>query len=152
MIKLKRWDDSGFTIIELILSSLIVLIAIVGLFVGVQFTEKQVFKNQRIRKAVLLSSGILEYQNFVQQKYSTFQYNGDDVPFYKSGRDFYKLDNGRNLKIYFDTSIPNPVEYNFNTETYRRTRITVQASWNEPSKNNERQIVKMVEDYYASQQ
>ncbi len=152
MIKIKRWDDSGFTIIELILSSLIVIIAIVGLFVGVQFTEKQVFRNQRIRKAVLLSSGILEYQNFVKQKYSTFQYNGDDVPFYKSGRDFYKLDSGRNLKIFFETSIPNPEDYSFNMQTYLRTRITVQASWDEPSRKNKRQRIRIMEDYYAARQ
>jgi len=151
MMKNRKWNDSGFTLVELLASSLIVLIAIIGLFVGIQFTENQVFRNYRIRRAILLNSARLEYQNFLKQKYSTFLIDDQRMPIYKSSYSLDVLANSRKLDASFDTEI-HVSDYAVNLNFYDKTRITVTCKWKEPSRGNKEQKVILMEDYYASKQ
>lgn len=151
MMNKKSWNDSGFTLVELLASSLIVLIAIAGLFVGIQFTENQVFKNYRTRKAMLLVSARLEYHNYFKQKYGGFKLNADDIPIYSQSYRLHSLSYSRNIVISFRTTIDS-LDYNVYDNTYNRARVEVTGTWPEPSRNNKNHRVMLMEDYYAAKQ
>jgi type II secretory pathway pseudopilin PulG len=147
----KRWNDSGFTIIELLASSAIVLVAIIGLFVGIQFTENQIFKNYRTRKAILLVSARLEYNNYFRQRYIGFKANPDDIPIYSRSYRLQKLTANRGVDITFDTSIDS-LSYSINQNVYKKVRISVVGEWREPTRNNKKHHVMLMEDYYATRE
>lgn len=151
MMNNKRWNDSGFTLIELLVSSAIVLIAIIGLFVGIQFTENQLFKNYRTRKAILLASARLEYNNFYLQKYGGFLASDDSMPVYGDNFTLQKTSNGNNVYISFNTEIT-VEDYSVNLNFYDRRRLVVTGTWNDPGRDGKLRQVRLMEDYYAAKQ
>ena len=72
MITKTSCKDSGFTLIELLAAFAIVLSALVALFVGIQFAERQIYKNYHNRQAMLIASGELEYQYYRKVIYGNF--------------------------------------------------------------------------------
>lgn len=148
MMKLKNCKDSGFTLIELLASAAIVFFAIAALFVGIQFTENQLFRNYRARRAVLIASGKLDYNNFFRKQKSGFMADPNSVPVYGRSYLLDKTPSGRNVTIEFDTYYNTNYEYGILNRTYRKTTIVVEGEWNEPSRKNKKQSIKLIEDYY----
>lgn len=151
MIKTKKCKDSGFTIIELLTVLVIVSFAIIALFVGIKFTENQVFKNGRSRKAILLASARLEFHYFYWKKTGEFLdsfNNADDIPIYGGTFQFDSPSYGNNIDINFDTSIDRDYEYQSLGNNYLRTTVTVKGSWKEPSRDNKIQTLNLIEVYY----
>lgn len=148
MMKQKNCKDSGFTLIELLVSSAIVLFAIAALFVGIQFTENQIFRNYRVRRAMLIASGKLEYNNFFRKQKSGFMADPNSTPIYGRSYILDKTPSNRNIDIELSASYSIDYEYGIIDRTYRKTTIVVEGEWNEPSRNNKRQSIKLIEDYY----
>lgn len=148
MMKLKNCKDSGFTLIELLASAAIILIAVGALFVGIQFTENQIFRNYRARRAVLLVSGKLEYNNFFRRARSGFMADPNATPAYGRSYILDKTREGRSIDIRFSSNYNINYEYSIIDRTYRKTTVIVEAEWNEPSRKNKLQSIKLIEDYY----
>lgn len=152
MIRIKKFKDNGFTIIELLTVFVIVSFAIVALFVGIQFAENQLFKNYRIRKAVLLASARLEYHNLYKSKTGNFLLEPDDIPIYGGNYQLDKPSFGHRVMVNFNTSYLRNYDYQIMTHNYIKTQIVVEAEWREPSRGNKLQKIKLVEDYYDKAQ
>lgn len=144
MITKTSCKDSGFTLIELLVSFVIVLSALVALFVGIQFAEKQIYKNYHTRQAMLIASGELEYQYYRKIVYGEF------VPDVTAYGDSIVLDSSQkhrvdaNIRMGFKTELS---EDGFNLP---HTIVTVEVSWREPADNNKIRTVRLIEDYYDS--
>lgn len=152
MMKEKKCKDSGFTIVELLASAAMVLFAVAALFVGIQFTENQVFRNYRVRRAMLLASGKLEYHNFFRQMRSGFMADPNGTPVYGRNYTLDKTPGGRTIMIDFSSDYNVNYEYSIIDRTYKKTTISVVGQWNEPSRKNKIQKIKLIEDYYAPNQ
>ncbi len=151
MINTRKCKDSGFTIIELLTVFVIVSFAIIALFVGIKFTENQVFKNARSRKAILLASARLEFHYFYWKKTGEFldqSNNADDIPIYGGTYLFDKPSFGNDIDIKFRTTIYRDYGYQSMGNDYLKTTITVEGSWKEPSRKNETQTLNLIEVYY----
>ena len=133
--------DSGFTLIELLVTFGIVLSALVALFVGINFAEKQITKNYHDRRAILFASGALEWQYYKKEVYKTFDYDG----IYIGSVVIDKVDN---------KTISGTVGIDFwegvsqDNIGLKQTTITVEVVWHEPADNNKERKVRLVEDYY----
>lgn len=167
MIKIKQVNDSGFTIIELLVVALINLIALSALFVGIQFAEKQIQRNYHSRRALLIASANLEYQHYLKKvKLNYFdtsypaEYNGQvviDGPSLYPRDDYRDLgqDIGGTVSTSVNLLLPTGLDEDGTTQLMKRS-VTVIVSWKEPAdkkmtSNKERtRYVKLVEDYYEN--
>lgn len=144
MITKTSCKDSGFTLIELLVSFVIVLSALIALFVGIQFAEKQIYKNYHNRQAMLIASGELEYQYYRKIVYGDFAPDvtayGDSIVLDSSQK--HRID--ANIRMGFRTELS---EDGFNLP---HTIVTVEVSWREPADNMKIRTVRLIEDYYDS--
>lgn len=143
MIKNTVFKDSGFTLIELLVTFGIVLSALLALFVGIIFAEKQLTKNYHDRRAILFASGALEWQHYKKQIYKTFDYDGVYIGPVVIDKIDNKTVNG-NVGIDFWEGISQ------DGIGLKQTTITVEVKWNEPADNNKERTVRLVEDYYEN--
>lgn len=167
MIKNNKVNDSGFTIVELLAVAVIILIALGGLFVGIQFAEKQIQRNYHSRRALLIASANLEYQyylktvklNYFDTNYPA-EYTGEVTI---DGPSLYPRDDYRNVGSKITGSVDSSVSLLFptgvdddGTNLLMKRSVTVVVSWKEPAdkkmtSNAERtRYVKLVEDYYET--
>ncbi len=157
MMKQKNCKDSGFTLIELLVVFVIVLVAIVALYVGIQFAEKQVTRNYHSRRALLIASGTLDYQFYLKKKklgYFDLSQTGGLGGALIDGPSLYPSNDSRNLQGSITATIKSDELTSLSsfeidgTDRLKKTVITVVVEWKEPASENKTKFVKMVEDYY----
>ena len=164
-MKIKKINDSGFTLIELLATSVIVLIALGALFVGIQFTEKQITRNYHSRRALLVATAKLEYQFYLKNKklgYFDFGqpagYSGNIV---LDGAQLYPQNDSRrlnhNVRADVNVSMTQPLPTNAEadgTDLLLKSELSVTVKWKEPADRNmtnnktKERSVTLVEDYY----
>ncbi len=157
MMKQKNCKDSGFTLIELLVVFIIVLVAIVALYVGIQFAEKQVTRNYHSRRALLIASGTLDYQFYLKKKklgdFDLSQTGGLGGALI-DGPSLYPSNDSRNLQGSITATIKSDELTSLSsfeidgTDRLKKTVITVVVEWKEPASENKTKFVRMVEDYY----
>lgn len=73
-------SQDGFTLIEVIISVVILAMVIVTIYIGIIYAETQILNNYRDRVATLLASGELEMQQYYYSKVNGFRmHSGKDV-------------------------------------------------------------------------
>ena len=132
--------QDGFTLIEILISTLVLVAAIVTIYIGVVYAEQQLLNNYRDRVASLLASGELEMQNFYFKRSNGFRmHSGKDVVIDVLPRN--KVLNGRlsiDRKRDTEFSGGSLLEYQY---------LLVTVKWIDPKSGKERYVT-MREDYY----
>ena len=140
-------SEKGMTILEVLVTSLIILFTLMSIYIGVVYAEKTVLQNYRDRVATLLASGELEQIYF---DYST-TYNGDPalIP-NRSSRDVVIDLLPRNKKLQGRLMMEKTYSNEFFSGTMVRAYIvTVTVQWNEPSDKMDRRSIVLREDFYV---
>jgi len=70
-------NESGMTLIEVLVTSLVILFTVISIYIGVVFAEKQLIRNYRDRVATLLASGEMEWQYYRQRAFNAFDLFGE---------------------------------------------------------------------------
>lgn len=133
-------NENGMTLLEIIATALIVGVAMVGLYMGIIYADKQVQRNYHDRVATLHASGEIDWQYYYRKNYKEFdRFNNKIVNI-----DF--LDRGRILTGLMTMQVMNEGETPFGAPVeYQRLEITVK--WKEPGDKTDRKIV-VREDFY----
>lgn len=133
-------SQDGFTLIEVIISVVILAMVIVTIYIGIIYAETQILNNYRDRVATLLASGELEMQQYYYSKVNGFRlHSGKDVVIDKLPRNRTLM--GRlTVELKKDTEFAGGQLYDF-----RYLLVTVR--WKDPGTKKER-FITMREDYY----
>jgi len=133
-------SQDGFTLIEVIISVVILAMVIVTIYIGIIYAETQILNNYRDRVATLLASGELEMQQYYYSKVNGFRmHSGKDVVIDKLPKN--KVLMGRlTIELKKDTEFAGGQLYDF-----RYLLVTVR--WKDPGTKKER-FITMREDYY----
>lgn len=133
-------SQDGFTLIEVIISVVILAMVIVTIYIGIIYAETQILNNYRDRVATLLASGELELQQYYYSKVNGFRmHSGKDVVIDKLPKN--KVLMGRlTIELKKDTEFAGGQLYDF-----RYLLVTVR--WKDPGTKKER-FITMREDYY----
>jgi Tfp pilus assembly protein PilV len=146
-------NESGFGLIHVLAVTLIVSIAILGLFMSIEYARRQADVNYHSRSAMLIAQGYLE--EFKYNNRSTGIYSRPNV---RTGTETVRLEdyNGKvttaTVTISSSTS-GNPYSVSGLPNTYR-DEIKVKVSWKEKptasmsSIQNKQHSVMLKEDYY----
>jgi Tfp pilus assembly protein PilV len=132
-------SEKGVTLLEVLATGIIVLVALISIYTGIIYADKQVQRNYHDRVATLHASGEIEWQMFYFKNYKVFDtFTNKTVLIDKLKRGNL---NGQMTARRTDT-FENPfgvsVPYNV---------LEVTVSWVEPGDNRTRRIV-VREDFY----
>jgi len=133
-------NERGTTLMETLASTIILSFAVISLYIGILYADKQVQRNYHDRVAILHASGELDWQMYCKKntkKFDLFQNRSVVID---------KLYKGRLLKGLMSTSLVD----NFESQSgfvvpYSVLEISVR--WVEPGDNEERKYV-VREDFY----
>jgi len=67
-------NESGITIVEILISFVIIVIAVVGIYVGLLYAESQINRNYHDRVAALTASGECDWQYYYKTNYRDYDY------------------------------------------------------------------------------
>lgn len=65
-------NDKGITIVEVLVSFVIIVIAVVGIYIGMLYAESQIYRNYHDRVAALLASGECDWQYYFRTSFREF--------------------------------------------------------------------------------
>ena len=155
-------NDKGITLVEVIVMTIIVSIAMVGLHISILYAETQMVRNYHERKAYLLASGQLE---LCQQRMNN--QNRDNSVRYLWGSatttgtqtwidsEVYIVNNGENRIIPTVTvkySVGSPVDVVNNTNL-QYIKVEANVTWTDPTYKvgtaERTKTIKMREDFYS---
>ena len=81
-------SEKGFTLIEALVSAIIIVGVTVAIYTGIMYAENQILQNYRDRVATLLASGELEMQHYYYVQTKTFRpFHDKDVVIDYLGKD-----------------------------------------------------------------
>jgi hypothetical protein len=133
-------SESGITLLEILATGIIVAVALISIYTGIIYADKQVQRNYHDRVATLYASGELDWQTYYKKNYKVF-----DVFNYGKPVIIDKLKNGNlmgsmTMKVseQFETPLGVNVTYNV---------MVVAVTWSEPGDNTTRRII-VREDFY----
>ncbi|HOV16691.1 MAG TPA: hypothetical protein PLF50_04290 [Candidatus Cloacimonadota bacterium] len=136
----KLKNEKGVTLIEVMATAIIVAGAIIALYTGIIYADKQVLRNYHDRVATLHASGELEWQMYYKKNYKVFdEYNyGKTVIIDRLKRG--NLNGIMTMKVYdrYETPFGSQVPYK---------SVVVAVTWTEPGDKTARRIV-VEEDFY----
>jgi prepilin-type N-terminal cleavage/methylation domain-containing protein len=133
-------SESGMTLLEVLATSIIVAVALISLYTGIIYADKQVQRNYHDRVATLHASGELEWQTYFFKNYKTFElYTGKNVV-------LDVLPRGRTLNGQMTTRLIETFENPLGTIVPYKI-LEVSVVWIEPGDRTQRRIV-VREDYY----
>ena len=146
-------NESGFGLIHVLAVTLIVSIAVLGLFISVEYARSQADKNCHTRRALLLGQGYLEEIKYDHRNYGLYK-----RPQISSQLVSHKLDsrsgNNINATVNVSSSVGgNPESVTGLLRTFK-DQARVKVVWKErPTTNmtdvsNKECSVYLVEDYY----
>jgi hypothetical protein len=133
-------NERGISLLEVLATAIIVAVALISLYTGIIYADKQVQRNYHDRVATLHASGELDWQTYYYKNYKEFDlYNTRTVV-------IDKLYRGRLLNGVMTTRLTETYENAFGTIVpYKILEISV--SWLEPGDKTTRKVV-VREDYY----
>ena len=133
-------DEKGITLLEVMATSIIVAVALISIYTGIIYADKQVQRNYHDRVATLHASGELEWQMYHKKNYKVFDtYNSKTVLIDKLYRNA-PLNGTMTTKIketqesVISVSVPYAI-------------VEVSVTWTEPGDKTPRTIV-VREDFY----
>lgn len=138
-------SERGVTLIELLVTVVVLAVLVISVYIGIQFAERQSVQNYRQRAAVLLATGELDKQYFIN-KYHT---NRNDLEFRPYGPREVTLDvlaNGKPLIAHQSVRTHRASEYN-GAQQYPYTEVVTRVEWEDPY-DGEIKYVEMREDFY----
>lgn len=129
----------GFSLIEVLVTTLVLVVLITTIYMGVVYAEKMVRHNYRHRVATFLASGEIEKQYTLYLKENIMR------PF--SGRTVI-IDQTEQSTIrgQISVSVGRDVEF-YVTKQYPYTYVIAEVNWTDPE-TNKAQKVKIREDFY----
>ena len=135
-------DERGFSLLEVIATTIIIAFAMASLFMGVLYAEKQIQRDYHDRVAVLLASGEADWQYYYLKANHTFDlYTSSTVT-------IDKLPRGRLLSGVMSVRRVDTYESDFgNIIPYSAVEVSV--SWLEPGDRVTRRTV-VREDFFNS--
>jgi Tfp pilus assembly protein PilV len=133
-------NEKGITLLEVLATAIIVAVALISLYTGIIYADKQVQRNYHDRVATLYASGELDWQLYYYKNYKEFDlYNGKAVV-------IDKLYRGKELTGTMTVSMVDTFENPFGAIVPYKT-LDVTVSWTEPGDKTRRRVV-VREDYY----
>ncbi len=133
-------NENGMTLLEIIATALIVGVAMVGLYLGIIYADKQVQRNYHDRVATLHASGEIDWQYYYRKNYKQFDtFNSKTV-------NIDILARGRTLTGQMTMKIT-PQSENSNGTNVDYEMVEVTVKWLEPDETKTRHIV-VREDFY----
>lgn len=133
-------NENGFTLIEVLISTLVLVASIVTIYIGIVYAERQVLNNYRDRVATLLASGELELQNYHYNRSNSFRLH--------SGKDVVIDNLPKNKVLYGRLTIELKRDTEFSGGTLLSySYLLVKVAWLDPATRTERYIT-LREDYY----
>ncbi len=133
-------NEKGMTLLEILATSIIVAVSMIGLYTGIIYADKQIQRNYHDRVATLHASGELEWQIFYRKNYKQYDlFTGRSVVIDKLARE-------KELVGQMSVRLTEAVESPFGTYVpYEILEVTV--VWTEPGDRTQRKIV-IREDFY----
>jgi len=134
-------SDKGFTLVEVLVSTLVLVVSIITIYIGIVYAESQVTNNYRDRVASLLASGELELQHYYFVNRGGFNLH--------HGTDVLIQDLPRNRRLMGRMTVDTRQENDNNVAgvALKITVLEVKVEWRDPNTNKLR-FIKMREDYY----
>ena len=140
-------SEKGMTILEVLVTSLIIVFTLMSIYIGVVYAEKTVLQNYRDRAATLLASGELEKIYF---DFSTV-YNGDPnrIP-NRYSKDVVIDLLPKNKKLQGRLMMDKTFQNEFVSGSMIRAFIVnVTIEWKEPTSKMAKRSIVLREDFYA---
>lgn len=133
-------NEKGMTLLEILATSIIVAVSMIGLYTGIIYADKQIQRNYHDRVATLHASGELEWQIFYRKNYKQYDlFTGRNVVIEKLARE-------RELVGQMSVKLTEAVESPFGTYVPYEI-LEVSVVWTEPGDKTQRKIV-IREDFY----
>jgi len=133
-------NEQGYTLIEALISSMIIVVIIITIFIGIVFAEKQLSRNYHDRVATLHASGELEWQYYYRKTFNRFNIAGEkNVTIDLLPRN--KVLPGK-MGIVLTAG-----EENVGVASMTFSTLEVKVSWTEPGDKKLRTVV-LKEDFY----
>lgn len=133
-------NEHGITLIEVLATAIIVLVALAGLYTGILYADKQVQRNYHDRVATLHASGELEWQTYYKKNYKVFSL------FYNRPVQLDILDDNRVLSGMMSVRVI-PASETVAATYVPYEILEISVSWTEPGDKTPRKIV-VREDFY----
>jgi hypothetical protein len=142
---IRQTDSRGFTIIEVVITGVISVVAFLALYTGIIFAEGRLVRDYHIRAAILQVSGELDIQTYWLYAYGVPRdCRNKEVIIDDPGTMNGHVIAGRmNLETPMDAS-----ETIGQSGEAKYKRVVVNVKWSEPTLNFKSQTVRMREDYY----
>ena len=133
-------SQGGFTLIEVLVSVVILAAVIVTIYIGIIYAEKTILNKYRDRVATLLASGELELQHYYYAKLNGFRlHSGKNVVIDKLPRN--KTLMGRmTIELKEDTDVAGG-------QLFEMKYLIVTVRWTDPGTRKVR-FITLREDYY----
>jgi hypothetical protein len=133
-------NENGVTLLEVMATAIIVAVALISIYTGIMYADKQVQRNYHDRVATLYASGELDWQTYYYKNFKQFDLNNGETVVID------KLYRGRLLSGQMRARLTDTFENPFGTVVPYKV-LEVSVSWVEPGDRNTRKIV-VREDYY----
>jgi Tfp pilus assembly protein PilV len=133
-------NERGTTILETLATTIIISVAMIGLYIGIMYADKQVQRNYHDRIATLLASGELDWQAYYKKNYKQFSLFTNRTVFIAN------LENGDVLNAKMSTRLEETYESQFGL-IIPYSILEVSVRWIEPGDNTARRIV-VREEFY----
>lgn len=133
-------NEKGLTLLEIIATSIIVAVSMIGLYTGIIYADKQIQRNYHDRVATLHASGEIESQTYYKKNYKQFElFNARTVVIDKLSQD-------KELTGIMSVKLTDEIESPFGTYVPYQV-LEVSVTWTEPGDKTERKII-VREDFY----
>lgn len=138
-------NERGVTLLEILVTTIVLAVLVLTVYIGIQYAEKQSVQNYRNRVASLMVSGELERQYFINK----FNARQDQNRFEIYGNREVVLDYvGRNQPLIAKQSVGRQMGTEFNgAQQYQFNYITARVEWIDPF-SGKTHYIQMREDYY----
>ncbi len=135
------FNDKGLSLVEVLAAFLIIVVAIVGIYLGLMYADSQLSRNYHDRVAALLASGECDWQ------YYNKTFRGAVVPFVSKEvliDDYPGTDNPPLLGL-MRMQLSDEVDV-VSGKTLRYQRLLVEVVWDEPILGERKVVVR--EDFF----
>jgi len=138
-------NERGVTLLEVLVTTMVLAVMVLTIYIGIQYAEKQSIQNYRNRAATLLASGELERQYFIN-KYNARQ---DQDAFQTFTNREVVLDYiGRNQPLIAKLSLSRNTSMEFNgAQQYQFHYLVSRVEWIDPY-SGDTHFIQMREDFY----
>jgi len=133
-------NERGVTLLEVLVSALVLAVLVISIYIGIQYAEKQSVLNNRQRAATLLATG----------EYNKYNANQNDLEFMPYGNQEVTIDvleSGAQLTGLQSVSTRRASEFS-GAQQYPYTEVITRVEWIDPA-SGETQYIEMREDYYV---